>query len=133
MAKSKKTILTEDTFNSNGNAVVTQDALNESIPVETNDQTEEPEVQSNDEVINDDIINEDSINESQTNEIEDINVESDTNEDDTILVDSEELVDSQLEIIVPPVTGEDTVKDIEFETNELETCHDDLYYTSRLM
>lgn len=130
MAKSKKTILTEDTFNSNGNAVVTQDALNESIPVETNDQTEEPEVQSNDDIVNNDNINEDSIDESQTNEIDDTNVESDTNEEDTITPNDEELQDPQPETPVTPVVEDE---DNGFETIGFESCHDDLYYTGKLV
>lgn len=130
MAKSKKTILTEDTFNSNGNAAVTQDVLNESIPVETNDQTEEPEVQSNDDVVNNDNINEDSTNESQTNEIDDTNIESDINEEDTVTINDEEPKDPQPDTpVIPVVEDEDTGS----ETIGFESCHDDLYYTGKLV
>lgn len=130
MAKSKKTILTEDTFNSNGNAVVTQDVLNESIPVETNDQTEEPEVQSDDNIVNDDNINEESIDESQTNEIDDVNVESDINEEDTLTTTVNESTDPQPETPVTPVVEDE---DTGFETIGFESCHDDLYYTGKLV
>ena len=83
MAKSKKTILTEDTFNSNGNATVSQDVLNESTSIDTNDNVEESEVQSNNEVVDNDNINEEDTNEVQNEKTSETEVESEIKEAET--------------------------------------------------
>ena len=139
MAKAKKTILTEDTFNSNGNPTVTQDEVTESNPTNTND-ADDTIIQSNDNVINDDNINEETTNEIQNEETSDIEVESESNEDEPVLFsesgdDTKEIIQSENDEpqsedpVIPNV--EDS--DVGFEPIGCESCHDDLYYTGKLV
>ena len=139
MAKAKKTILTEDTFNSNGNPAVTQDEITESNPTDTND-ADDTIIQSNDDTINNDNNNEETTNETQNEETSDIEVKSESNEDGPVLFS--ESGDDAKEIIQPengepqsedPVIPNVEDSDIGSETIGFESCHDDLYYTGKLI
>ena len=141
MAKSKKTILTEDTFNSNGNATVSQNVLNES----TSDNVEESEVQSNNEVVDNDNINEEDTNEVQNEKTSETEVESEIKEDeitsniesniesfeDSIQLEDDKSTELQSENSITSTTKE-AIR-ASSETIGLESCHDDLYYTGKLV
>ena len=145
MAKSKKTILTEDTFNSNGNATVSQDVLNESTSVDTNDNVEESEVQSNNEVVDNDNINEEDTNEVQNEKTSETEVESEIKEDeitsniesniesfeDSIQLEDDKSTELQSENSITSTTKEAIRASSEI--IGLESCHDDLYYTGKLV
>ena len=145
MAKSKKTILTEDTFNSNGNATVSQDVLNESTSVDTNDNVEESEVQSNNEVVDNDNINEEDTNEVQNEKTSETEVESEIKEDETTsniesniepFEDSVQLEDDKSTELQPENSITSTTKETVRASSEIigfENCHDDLYYTGKLV
>ena len=141
MAKSKKTILTEDAFNSNGNATVSQDVLNES----TSDNVEESEVQTNNEVVDNDNINEEDTNEVQNEKTSETEVESEIKEDeitsniesniesfeDSIQLEDDKSTELQSENSITSTTKE-AIR-ASSETIGLESCHDDLYYTGKLV
>lgn len=145
MAKSKKTILTEDTFNSNGNATVSQDVLNESTPVDTSDNVEESEVQSNNEVVDNDNINEEDTNEVQNEKTSETEVESEIKEDETTsniesniepFEDSIQLEDDKSTELQSENSITSTTKEAiraSYEIIGFESCHDDLYYTGKLV
>ena len=145
MAKSKKTILTEDTFNSNGNATVSQDVLNESTPVDTSDNVEESEVQTNNEVVDNDNINEEDTNEVQNEKTSETEVESEIKEDETTsniesniepFEDSVQLEDDKSTELQPENSITSTTKEAIRASSEIigfESCHDDLYYTGKLV
>lgn len=145
MAKSKKTILTEDTFNSNGNATVSQDVLNESTSVDTNDNVEESEVQSNNEVVDNDNINEEDTNEVQNEKTSETEVESEIKEAETTsniesniepFEDSVQLEDDKFTELQPENSITSTTKETVRASSEIfgfENCHDDLYYTGKLV
>lgn len=145
MAKSKKTILTEDTFNSNGNATVSQDVLNESTSVDTNDNVEESEVQSNNEVVDNDNINEEDTNEVQNEKTSETEVESEIKEDETTsniesniepFEDSVQLEDDKSIELQPENSITSTTKETVRASSKIigfENCHDDLYYTGKLV
>lgn len=141
MAKSKKTILTEDAFNSNGNATVSQDVLNES----TSDNVEESEVQSNNEVVDNDNINEEDTNEVQNEKTSETEVESEIKEDETTsniesnidpFEDSIQLEDDKSTELQSENYITSTTKEAIRASSEIigfESCHDDLYYTGKLV
>ena len=141
MAKSKKTILTEDTFNSNGNATISQDVLNES----TSDNVEESEVQSNNEVVDNDNINEEDTNEVQNEKTSETEVESEIKEAETTsniesniepFEDSIQLEDDKSNELQPENSITSTTKETVRASSEIfgfENCHDDLYYTGKLV
>ena len=141
MAKSKKTILTEDAFNSNGNATVSQDVLNES----TSDNVEESEVQSNGEVVNNDNINEENTNEVQNEKTSETEVESEIKEDETTsniesniepFEDSIQLEDDKSTELQSENSITSTIKEAVRASSKIigfESCHDDLYYTGKLV
>lgn len=139
MAKAKKTILTEDTFNSNGNPTVTQDEITESNPTDTND-ADDTIIQSNDDVINNDNNNEETTNETQNEETSDIEVESESNEDEPVLFsesgdDATEIIQSENDEpqSEDPISPNVEDSDIGSETIGFESCNDDLYYTGKLI
>lgn len=141
MAKSKKTILTEDTFNSNGNATVSQNVLNES----TSDNVEESEVQSNNEVVDNDNINEEDTNEVQNEKTSETEVESEIKEDEITsniesniesFEDSIQLEDDKSTELQSENSITSTTKEAIRASSEIigfESCHDDLYYTGKLV
>lgn len=132
MSKSKKQILTEDTFNANGKSVVTSEILNEEISV--NDTTlEESEEPINEEEISDDKNNDEIIDDvkKEDNDVSDVveSVVEDTTEIIEDAIPEEPVNEEEVVPVVKPVLS--VSKSIEEAT--IETCHDDLYYTGKLI